>query len=104
MHRKDQRTTVEASAIHRLVQMVRERGSTLFQTSFIRVQLSQRDSDRAISVHRYNIVGTFKRFEYCDKDKLRIIETEVVDNHQRDEIERIFQFARNILLVGVPDS
>lgn len=60
--------------------MVRERGSTLFQTSFIRVQLSQRDSDKAISVHRYNIVGVFQRFEYCNKDKLRIIETEVVDN------------------------
>lgn len=60
--------------------MVRKRSSTLFQTSFIRVQLSQGDSDRAISVHRYNIVGIFKRFEYCDKDKLRIIENEVVDN------------------------
>lgn len=60
--------------------MVFERGSTLSQTSFIRVQLSQRDSDRAISVRRYNMVGIFKRFEYCSKDKLRIIETEVVDN------------------------
>lgn len=55
--------------------MVCKRGSTLF-----RVQLSQRDSDRAINMYRYNTVGIFKRFEYCNKDKLRIIETEMVDN------------------------
>lgn len=55
--------------------MVCKRSFTLF-----RVQLSQRDSDRAINVYRYNTVGTFKRFEYCNKDKLTIIETEVMDN------------------------
>ena len=36
-------------------------------------------------MYRYNIVGIFKRFEYCNKDKPRIIEIEMVDIQLSDK-------------------